>query len=113
MRRSRSRNGPTCPRARSSNSCAAVTSSASASCARRRSSSRSIRPPDSSMAKRDYYTVLGLEKGCSDEDIKKAYRRLAVKYHPDKNPGDKVAEENFKELGEAYEVLNDSQKRAA
>jgi molecular chaperone DnaJ len=65
------------------------------------------------MAKRDYYAVLGLEKGASEEDIKKAYRRLAVKYHPDKNPGDKVAEENFKELGEAYEVLNDAQKRAA
>ena len=65
------------------------------------------------MAKRDYYAVLGLEKGVSEEEIKKAYRRLAVKYHPDKNPGDKAAEENFKELGEAYEVLNDPQKRAA
>lgn len=65
------------------------------------------------MAKRDYYTVLGLEKGVSEEEIKKAYRRLAVKFHPDKNPGDKVAEENFKELGEAYEVLSDPQKRAA
>jgi molecular chaperone DnaJ len=65
------------------------------------------------MAKRDYYAVLGLEKGASEEEIKKAYRRLAVKFHPDKNPGDKVAEENFKELGEAYEVLNDAQKRAA
>lgn len=65
------------------------------------------------MAKRDYYAVLGLQKGASEEEIKKAYRRLAVKYHPDKNPGDKVAEENFKELGEAYEVLNDAQKRAA
>jgi molecular chaperone DnaJ len=65
------------------------------------------------MAKRDYYIVLGLEKGASDEDIKKAYRRLAVKYHPDKNPGDKAAEENFKELGEAYEVLSEPQKRAA
>jgi molecular chaperone DnaJ len=65
------------------------------------------------MAKRDYYAVLGLEKGASEEELKKAYRRLAVKFHPDKNPGDKIAEENFKELGEAYEVLNDSQKRAA
>jgi molecular chaperone DnaJ len=65
------------------------------------------------MAKRDYYAVLGLEKGASEEELKKAYRRLAVKFHPDKNPGDKVAEENFKELGEAYEVLNDPQKRAA
>src|SRR5215468_7981275 len=64
------------------------------------------------MTKRDYYAVLGLEKGASEEEIKKAYRKLAVKYHPDKNPGDRSAEEKFKELGEAYEVLNDSQKRA-
>src|SRR3954467_10597108 len=64
------------------------------------------------MAKRDYYEVLGLQKGVSAEEIKKAYRKLAVKYHPDKNPGDKAAEEQFKELGEAYEVLNDPQKRA-
>src|SRR5215472_11130691 len=65
------------------------------------------------MSKRDYYEVLGIEKGSGEEEIKKAYRKLAIKYHPDKNPGDKVAEENFKELGEAYEVLNDPQKRAA
>src|SRR6266404_1035084 len=65
------------------------------------------------MAKRDYYEVLGLQKEVTDEEIKKAYRKLAVKYHPDKNPGDKTAEEKFKELGEAYEVLNDPQKRAA
>ncbi|MBL9135862.1 MAG: molecular chaperone DnaJ [Verrucomicrobiales bacterium] len=65
------------------------------------------------MAKRDYYEVLGVEKGASADDIKKVYRKLALKYHPDKNPGDKVAEEKFKELSEAYEVLSDPQKRAA
>jgi len=65
------------------------------------------------MTKRDYYEVLGLQKGAGEEEIKKAYRKLAVKYHPDKNPGDKTAEEKFKELGEAYEVLNEPQKRAA
>lgn len=65
------------------------------------------------MAKRDYYEILGVEKGASAEDMKKAYRKLAVKYHPDKNPGDKAAEDNFKELGEAYDVLSDEQKRAA
>jgi molecular chaperone DnaJ len=64
------------------------------------------------MAKRDYYEVLGVARGADAEEIKKAYRKLAVKYHPDKNPGDKAAEEQFKELGEAYEVLNDPQKRA-
>src|SRR5437773_5455081 len=65
------------------------------------------------MAKRDYYEVLGLEKNAGPDEIKKAYRKLAVKYHPDKNPGDKTAEEQFKELGEAYEALCDPQKRAA
>jgi molecular chaperone DnaJ len=65
------------------------------------------------MAKRDYYEVLGVERSATAEEIKKSYRKLAVKYHPDKNPGDKASEEKFKELGEAYEVLNDAQQRAA
>ncbi len=62
--------------------------------------------------KRDYYEVLGLQKGAGGEEIKKAYRKLAMKYHPDRNPGDKEAEEKFKEVGEAYEVLADDDKRA-
>src|SRR5437868_160154 len=65
------------------------------------------------MAKRDYYEVLGLDRNASTDDIKKAYRKLAVKFHPDKNPGDKTAEDKFKELGEAYEALIDPQTRAA
>lgn len=63
------------------------------------------------MAKRDYYEILGVNKNASDDEIKKAYRKLAVKYHPDKNPGDKIAEEKFKEASEAHEVLSDKQKR--
>ena len=65
------------------------------------------------MAKRDYYEVLGLSKGASEKDIKKAYRRLAMKHHPDRNPGDEAAEEKFKEASEAAEVLLDDEKRAA
>ena len=64
------------------------------------------------MAKRDYYEVLGVPKDATKDDIKKAYRRLAIQNHPDKNPGDKAAEERFKEATEAYEVLGDDQKRA-
>ena len=62
--------------------------------------------------KRDYYQVLGVDKSASADDIKKAYRKLAMKYHPDRNPGDKSAEEKFKEVGEAYEVLSDADKRS-
>src|SRR5436853_713448 len=65
------------------------------------------------MAKRDYYEVLGLNRDASEEDIKKAYRRLAMKWHPDRNPDNPKSEENFKEAKEAYEVLADASKRAA
>jgi len=63
------------------------------------------------MSKRDYYEVLGVSKSAGADEIKKAYRKLALKYHPDRNPGDKEAEESFKEAAEAYEVLSDAQKR--
>ncbi len=65
------------------------------------------------MAKRDFYEVLGVERGVSETELKKAYRRLAMKHHPDRNPGDKAAEDAFKEANEAYEVLSDPSKRAA
>ena len=65
------------------------------------------------MSKRDYYEVLGVEKGASASEIKKSYRRVAMKYHPDRNPDDEQAEEKFKEASEAYEILSDDQKRAA
>ena len=64
------------------------------------------------MEKRDYYEVLEVEKTASVEEIKKAYRKKAIQYHPDKNPGDKVAEEKFKEAAEAYDVLSNPDKRA-
>ena len=64
------------------------------------------------MSKRDYYEVLGVSKSATDDDIKKAYRKMAMKYHPDTNQGDKDSEEKFKEVSEAYEVLSDADKRA-
>ena len=63
-------------------------------------------------AKRDYYEVLGVSKDTSADDIKKAYRKAAMKYHPDRNPGDKTAEEKMKEVNAAYEILSDPEKKA-
>ena len=65
------------------------------------------------MAKRDYYEVLGVNRDCSEDDLKKSYRRLAMKWHPDRNPDNPKAEEHFKEAKEAYEILSDVNKRAA
>src|SRR5512135_2856840 len=65
------------------------------------------------MAKQDFYELLGVARNAGGEDIKKAFRKLAMQYHPDRNPGDKTAEQRFKELNEAYDVLKDDQKRAA
>jgi molecular chaperone DnaJ len=62
-------------------------------------------------SKRDYYEVLGVERNAAESDLKKAYRKLALKFHPDKNPGNREAEEKFKEAAEAYEVLRDAKKR--
>src|SRR6202035_27924 len=65
------------------------------------------------VAKRDYYETLGIQRAASDAEIKAAFRKLAMKHHPDRNPGDKDCEHKFKELNEAYEVLKDGDKRAA
>ncbi len=62
--------------------------------------------------KKEYYDLLGVNRNSSEDEIKKAYRKLALKYHPDRNPGDKQAEEKFKEVSEAYQVLSEPQKRA-
>ena len=64
------------------------------------------------MEYKDYYNTLGVSRGASAEEIRSAYRKLAMKYHPDRNPGDKQAEDRFKEANEAYQVLSDPQKRA-
>src|ERR1700712_4980877 len=64
------------------------------------------------MSKRDYYEILGVTKGSSPDEIKKAYRKVAMQFHPDRNPGDKPAEEKFKEAAEAYEILSDTDKKA-
>src|SRR3954471_14141979 len=79
----------------------------------RSKSGRPVRLSGREMAKRDYYEVLGVNRDCTEEDLKKAYRRLAMKWHPDRNPDNPKSEENFKEAKEAYEVLADASKRSA
>src|SRR5579863_5448061 len=64
------------------------------------------------VSKADYYEVLGVSRDCSEQELKSAYRKQALKYHPDRNPGDRTAEEKFKEASEAYQVLSDADKRA-
>ena len=64
------------------------------------------------MAKKDYYELLGIPRTATEAEVKKAYRKLAMQYHPDRNKGDKTAEKKFKEIGEAYETLSDSKKRS-
>ena len=64
------------------------------------------------MSKRDFYEILGVSKSASADEIKKAYRKVAMQFHPDRNPGDKAAEEKFKEAAEAYEILSDTDKKA-
>src|ERR1700741_2922173 len=67
----------------------------------------------STVSKADYYEVLGVGRDCTEQELKSAYRKQAMKYHPDRNPGDHTAEEKFKEASEAYQVLSDADKRAA
>src|SRR6516225_11440868 len=79
----------------------------------RPNSKPSNRTPPSVMAKQDFYETLGVSKSASADELKRAYRKLAMQYHPDRNAGDKGAEQKFKDLNEAYDVLKDDQKRAA